>query len=88
MSPTLKDAPCGVGTDLLHADDEFNGPEVSPSISVTTSMQLPDSFTPGPIFTRVGRQISDRMLSLNTNLKTSKSVLNLPEIQRRTLTPD
>ena len=28
----------GLATDLLHADDEFNvGPEVSPSISVTTS---------------------------------------------------
>ena len=25
------------GTDLLHADDKYDGTEVSPSISVTTS---------------------------------------------------
>jgi cystathionine gamma-synthase len=36
-SSTPKDRPHGLATDLLHADDELHGPEVSPSISVTTS---------------------------------------------------
>ena len=36
-SSTPKGLPLGLATDLLHADDEFHGPEVSPSISVTTS---------------------------------------------------
>ncbi len=34
---TPKGPPLGLATDLLHADDQFHGPEVSPSISVTTS---------------------------------------------------
>jgi cystathionine gamma-synthase len=36
-SSTPKDRPHGLATDLLHADDGLHGPEVSPSISVTTS---------------------------------------------------
>ncbi|KAI0307345.1 cystathionine gamma-synthase [Multifurca ochricompacta] len=41
MSPASKDPPCGCGfgTDLLHADDGFHGPEVSPSISVSTTFR-------------------------------------------------
>ncbi|KAI9465306.1 Cys/Met metabolism PLP-dependent enzyme-domain-containing protein [Lactarius psammicola] len=34
-SSTLKGPPLGLATNLLHADDQFHGPEVSPSISVT-----------------------------------------------------
>lgn len=37
-SSTPKDRHPGLATDLLHADDESHGPEVSPSISVTTSL--------------------------------------------------
>jgi cystathionine gamma-synthase len=36
-SSTPEGLPLGLATNLLHADDEFHGPEVSPSISVTTS---------------------------------------------------
>jgi cystathionine gamma-synthase len=42
MSPTPRS--CRIGTDLLHADDEFHGSEVSPSISVSTSTQFRVSF--------------------------------------------
>ncbi|KAI0267462.1 cystathionine gamma-synthase [Gloeopeniophorella convolvens] len=37
--PSKDDSPRGLGTDLLHADDGFHGPEVSPSISVTTTFR-------------------------------------------------
>ncbi len=36
-SSTQNGPPLGLATNLLHADDQFHGPEVSPSISVTTS---------------------------------------------------
>ncbi|KAH9179895.1 cystathionine gamma-synthase [Lactarius sanguifluus] len=35
--------PLGLATDLLHADDQFHGPEVSPSISVTTTFRQSES---------------------------------------------
>ena len=37
---STKGPPLGLATDLVHADDEFHGPEVSPSISVTTSLSF------------------------------------------------
>jgi cystathionine gamma-synthase len=42
-SSTPKGFPLGLATELLHADDELHGPEVSPSISVTTSASF-DSY--------------------------------------------
>ncbi|KAH9062156.1 cystathionine gamma-synthase [Lactarius vividus] len=35
--------PLGLATDLVHADDQFHGPEVSPSISVTTTFRQSES---------------------------------------------
>ena len=67
-SPTSKDRHPGLATDLLHADDELHGPEVSPSISVTTSLLF--HFTPTMIrlvITYPGLQLSGR-LNLRSSL--------------------
>lgn len=45
-SSTPKGPTLGLATDLLHADDDFHGKEVAPSISVTTSASF-DSYLDG-----------------------------------------
>ena len=38
MAPEAKDSKNKLnGTDLIHADDDLHGPEVAPSVSVSTS---------------------------------------------------
>jgi len=63
-----KGHPLGLATDLLHADDEFHGAEVSPSISVTTSLLfyfffISDGCDPG-------RQLSGRRNPQGSPMKT------------------
>ena len=41
MAPKVHDGKNKLsGTDLVHADDELHGPEVAPSLSVSTSEYL------------------------------------------------
>ncbi|OBZ76823.1 hypothetical protein A0H81_04003 [Grifola frondosa] len=41
MAPKSNNSSPLKGTDLVHADDDFHGPEVSPSISVTSTFRAP-----------------------------------------------
>jgi hypothetical protein len=61
--------PLRLATELLHADDEFHGPEVSPSISVSTS---PLFYTYlNVVLTSLVLQLSDTVNLRSSLLKTS-----------------
>ncbi|EMD40651.1 hypothetical protein CERSUDRAFT_111233 [Gelatoporia subvermispora B] len=46
MSPKDDERPRLTGTDLVHADDALHGPEVAPSVSVSTTFRAPPPWSP------------------------------------------